>query len=435
MKREWLGRLLVLLVLVLGGWWFTTQTEWVDTERERPAQGEARDNPVFAFELLMRELGLQASHHETLEVLPPPGARLVLLSGDWALNPKLPGQLKRWVQQGGHLVLTSPADWANSALQSWLPVQEGKAEWAPSSGRAAPAESTLLNAEDLTTTPAKAQAYLKAIKNRRYRLYVTPPLRGGSEELDACGESFVFGAHLKLRANSQLPAQAVEWALRYEQPKSGKDEKPDTSLWSSPALRVALGEGSVTVLQASNTLFMNPSVLRCDHPLVLAAAVQAEPGATVWLYLHEKREALLPWLWQQAWIAIVIALLALALWLWRAAVRFGPLQASSPRLRRSVAEQVHGLAAYLRRGSPEALLAAQQRALTDVATRRLHGFARLAVAERAQAIAAATDLPAHDLAVALTERFCTRARLPSQLLLLETARRRLHRTPRKDPAP
>jgi hypothetical protein len=100
-----------------------------------------------------------------------------------------------------------------------------------------------------------------------------------------------------------------------------------------------------------------------------------------------------------------------------------------------VAEQVHGLAAYLRRGSPEALLAAEQRALNDLATRRLHGFARLAMAERAQAIAAATDLPAHDLAVALTERYCTRARLPSQLLLLETARRRLQRTLRKDPAP
>jgi hypothetical protein len=140
MKRDWLIRLLVLLGIGLGGWWLTTRTEWVETERERPAQGEARDNPVFAFELLMRELGLRASHHETLDVLPPPGARLVLLSGDWALNPTLPTRLERWVQQGGHLVLTFDANWQASNLLRWVPVETTEAHRAQAKRPAEPAE-------------------------------------------------------------------------------------------------------------------------------------------------------------------------------------------------------------------------------------------------------------------------------------------------------
>ena len=430
MKRDWLIRLLVLLGIGLGGWWLTAQTEWVETERERPAQGEARDNPVFAFELLMRELGLRASHHETLDVLPPPGARLVLLSGDWALNPTLPTRLERWVQQGGHLVLTLDANWQASNLLRWVPVETTEAHRAQAKRPAEPVEPE--TTPDLGS-PEKAKAFLKAIKDRREQLHTAPPLWRSEAELTVCGRTVQLFKSLRVKPGPS--SQPPEWTLTHELRKTAKDQDDGTSQWSTPALRVRLGQGSVTALEASNALFMNGEALRCDHPLLLAAAVQAEAGATVWVYLHEKREALLPWLWQQAWIAIVIGLLALSLWLWRAAVRFGPLQPSAPRLRRSVAEQVHGLAAYLRRGSPEALLAAEQRALNDLATRRLHGFARLAMGERARAIAAATDLPAHDLAVALTEHYCTRARLPGQLLLLETARRRLQRTLRKDPAP
>ena len=42
------------------------------------------------------------------------------------------------------------------------------------------------------------------------------------------------------------------------------------------------------------------------------AILQAEAGATVWFYLSEKRQALLPWLWQEGWIAVVLGSLTLA---------------------------------------------------------------------------------------------------------------------------
>jgi hypothetical protein len=121
----------------------------------------------------------------------------------------------------------------------------------------------------------------------------------------------------------------------------------------------------------------------------------------------------------------MILLTALAAVLWRGAVRFGPLRAVPSRGRRSIAEQVRGLGAYLHRHGRDALLLAQQRALDEAAARRLPGYARLKTADRAQAIARVTGLPAEALSVSMAMKACGRKALPHHLQLLESARRRL----------
>ncbi|MBH9577382.1 DUF4350 domain-containing protein [Inhella proteolytica] len=392
MTRERLAWLLGALGLLLGAWWLSLNTEWVEVYSRRGAQGEARDNPVYAFEQLLRRLGMQVERHEALKTLPPAQARLVLLSSDWQLMPERSAQLQQWVLQGGHLVLAPSSEWDNSALADWVPV------------------------ELLDIKPSKRSRQEKALTSEiasmpqpREALVSTPPLWDRTESIASC-DARPDQYNLRPRRN-----HAPAWTLARKS--------------AVHALRVPLGRGSVTALNSGLNLFHNEPALRCDNPLLLAAAVQAEAGAVTWIYLHEKRQALLPWLWQQSWIAILAGLLALAAALWRAAVRFGPLMAAPPRLRRSISEQVRGLGAFLHQGGREALLAAQQRALVEAAQRQLPGFARMKASERAAAVAAATGLPALELSTALSTRFCTRAQLPPLLLLLETARRRLaHQT-------
>lgn len=416
MTRERLVWVLALLGLVLGGWWLRLNTEWVEVDSPRAAQGEARDNPVYAAQQLLRRLDLQVERHESLAAMPPPQARLVLLSSDWSLVPERAGQLHRWVQGGGHLVLMDHDDWKDTALAGWVPVS---AAYVRSTERAGPPR-------------ADAPASAPRGAGDRTTLSSTPPLWGDTEMLASC-DLFHPGWQLRTR-----PGQEVAWTLaRVDGTPATQDVlarqsqalQTPAARPAPQAVRVPLGAGSVTVVNTSARLFFNGPALRCDHPLLLAAAVQAEPGATVWIYLQEKREALLPWLWHSGWIAIVAGALALAAALWRGAVRFGPQLAPAPRLRRSISEQVHGLGAYLQGGGREALLAAQQRALHEVAQRKLAGYARLPAAERARAIAQATGLPPLELATALAMRFCARAQLPAYLQLLETARRRLHGTP------
>jgi len=431
MTRERLIWLLAVLGLALGAWWLSLNTEWVEEDSPRPATGAARDNPVYAVEQLLRRLGMQVERHEALDAMPPERARLVLLSSDWEMVPERAEQLHQWVLRGGHLVLMQHAGWHGTALARWVPVEVfDKKSAAQPLARPKPSAADKLIGDQ-----------------RRVNMVSTPPLWAGTERVAAC---LFFFDHQALRAK---PGHEADWALtrvertpaaqavvdRQDQALRAMQAEPtakDTKdIKATQALRAPLGQGSVTLLNTIPFLFFNAKALDCDNPLLLAAAVQAEPGATAWIYLHEKREALLPWLWHQGWIAILAGALALAAALWRAAVRFGPRLAPSPRLRRSISEQVRGLGAYLQAGGREALLAAQQRALNEVAQRRLPRYERLPLAERVRAIAAATELEADDLVTALSARSCTRAELPQHLQLLETARRRLHRTPEERHSP
>lgn len=391
MTRENLARLLVVALLAIGGWWLSENTEWVEDDTPFSARGEALTNPAYASEQLLRRLGMQVEHRESLQTLPPPGARLVLLSGDWQLVPGRAASLLRWVEQGGHLVLPQGVIDEDDAFADELPILSVR------SGEAPPAR--------IPGLPEPAASAPTPASHTHTELISTPPLWGETERIVTCDNSqMLHQLHLG-------PGQTASWTAA-----RGKAVR---------ALRTPMGRGSITRLASAAPIFFSTPALRCDTPLLLAAAVQAEPGATVWVYLQEKRQALLPWLWTEGWPALVAACLALAAGLWRASVRFGPLRAAPPRLRRSVAEQVRGLGAWLQRGGTEALLAAQQRALDERAARALPRYRTQPVPERARAIAAATGLAANELAAAMVARYSTRAELASRLQLLETARRRL----------
>ena len=415
MTRERLLVVLALLGLLGVGYWLSTQTEWVDHEVPRGARGEARDNPVYAFEQLLRRLGLQTSRREALDTLPPTGARLLLLSDDWVLQSGRAEQIEQWVLRGGHLLLVPESGWHEEALEHWLPLESALVKRPPREE-----EPT---GDDAPVAAREAAARFQRLQEERAKrpLRSTPALWGELDTLRPCAE------RPSNRTWRPRDGEPIDWALEEVAPqrRSAQPEQLDPPEPVRPALRVRYGKGSVTALHSGWELLGNQNPLRCDNALVLAAAVQAEPGAQVWIYLHEKREPLLRWLWQQAWVVIVIGLLALAAQLWRVSVRFGPRLPSPPRLRRSISEQVSGLGAYLQRGSPQALLAAQRRALEEAALRHLRGYAALPMTGRAQALATATGLPAQDLAAALQASSITRAALPRQLQLLETARRRL----------
>ena len=407
MSRESVIRLLAVLGLVLGGWWLEANTEWVEKDIQRGAQGEALHNPVYAFEQLLRRLNMHVEHHEVLDALPPAQGRLLLLSNDWSLIPARAEAVHQWVLHGGHLVLLQELDWDETPLKNW--VQVYPVQVSPEERKAESAASAASAASAVSVAPAASVARHDGVE-----LAASPPLWGQTDKIRVC---WVLREQERLRAK---PGQTPEWILT----RSGE---------RAEALRLPVGQGSVTVLNSFPGSFYNDAVLRCDNAQLLAAIVQAEPGATLWIYLNERRESLAVWLWQRGWIAILAGLLALAAALWRGSVRFGPLTPLPSRLRRSIAEQVRGTGAYLWREGREALLHAQQRALEEAAARQLRGYLRLKPEDRARAIAAATQLAPDAVILAMQTQGCTRAELPACLQMLESARRLLER--RQGPKP
>jgi hypothetical protein len=99
-------------------------------------------------------------------------------------------------------------------------------------------------------------------------------------------------------------------------------------------------------------------------------------------------------------IAIACALIALCLW--RAGTRFGPLVAPTDPARRSLAEQILGTGRFtVRFGGGKALHAASLRALTETADQHIAGYLQLDAQQRVAALARRAGADPRDLAWAM----------------------------------
>jgi hypothetical protein len=383
MSRSGWTRSGVLALLVLAGAWLLGATEWVEQEVDTPPRGAALRNEFFAFEQLLLRLGVPLERRRALDSWPAAGTVLVLHSRHWDLFPERAAQLREWVVGGGHLVI--PATMADdAALAQWIPVRLVRRPEAP------PAARTGRPDPSCRELVASGSALAGDAASRPYRLCATPSARD-------------------LR-----PAEGAspQWAL------------------AGPAgtelLRLPHGQGSVTV-HGPWGLLNNRQLLRGDTAAAVAAAMQLQPGTRVWLVTEEARVPLLRWIWQQGSVAVLLATGALLAWLWRGAVRFGPIGAVPAPERRSMRDQLVGTAAFLRRHGPAALHAAQVRALQEAARACLPAQAKLAPVQRVEAIARTTALDATALGRAVRDGRRTPQALAADLALLEEARRRLLR--------
>jgi len=405
-SRPWNKRLLpgaLAAAVVALGFWVVANTEWVGIDIPRPASGRAAGDPMYALQHILQGIGASTVRRDSLTELPPSGATLVLNAWIWRVFPEQDRALRRWVEQGGHLVIGAwlifgrrddAADWIPVELARRVVTQEPPtAEPQPEQPKRAPGAGV-----PLTKEPCRQLAEPAG---------VTPAYSGdgaadgGARSLELCA----------LGPTPLAARQAPLWALEGD----GGIE----------LVRVAVGSGSVTVVPAWS-IFENRRILQGDDALIAVAALQARPGAKVWLVSGNGEGGILEWLWRRGSIAVELGLLALAIWLWRAGVRFGPMQASSSSARRSMNEQIAGTAIFLWRCSPGALHAAQLRALDEVATLQLRDYARLDRHGRAAAISKSTGLDVAAVTKAVDFGAAPSARaLPRMLAVLEMARRSL----------
>lgn len=401
-RHHAIGAVLVAL-LAFGGAWLFQNTEWVDEAvPAEPSEAEARD-PQHRLKRVLTELGARVASPGTLDTLPPPHATLVLGGWHWNLFPERSLALRRWVESGGDLVL--PYASRQSGGIDWLAVE------------AVPIEGT-------RRTPGPFED--DDDDDGSHRIEVVPPrIDGRAADRHCTGlheprtANPAQGALLRTYATCLRPTrtlratQHVDWTL---------------SVAHGPVvLRVPAGRGSVT-LTALPMPWDNARVLELDNALIAATVMRAAPGREIWFVSNQARLPLLALLWERGAPAVLLGALALALALWRGAVRFGPPVATAPAARRSVAEQIRGTAGFIAsRAGGAALHAAQLRALENAARLRLGGFDALGGAERAAAIAAACAMEPAALARAMQPRLTPAlARHPAPALaLLETARRRL----------
>ncbi len=458
------GALLVAALLAWGVVALGRNLEWHDEVHALPARGLAATDANYAIGRLVAATGGTFVHRPDLDTLPPPGATLVLSTDQWALFPDRVPRLKAWVEAGGHLAVEAYFLGGDANL-GWVPLRlydPVKAD-ARRRARAAAAASAALARPTSAPTPEPAPA--------------TSATHSHDDDDDEDDDDDAVPAKAPPPASSATASAARRAANAAPPPECERFEEPSgvppaqpwhrgyraclhhrwPTLWpvrtqptwaladaggDTMALRVAVGRGTVTAHHLTHT-WANGQLAREGHAAAAAAVLQLGPGRQVWLVDDENKDPLPQWLWQQARTAIVLGALAVAAWLWRRGVRFGPRVADDAGARRSIAEQVRGTASFLHRHDPAALHAAQVRALQELARRHIAAFDTLLPVDGWRAIARAAQLDGAALlraalpANASATGTVSRTQWLSALSTLEHARRALQDTVRaaaQDPA-
>lgn len=434
MKATAVLRTLAVLALLLLAGWVVVHTRWVEVEVDDDPRGLAATDRRYSLRRVVEGAGATLEIRQSMEPLPPPGATLLLQSTLWNIFPERDARLKAWVENGGHLVLGVAGRGADDLR--WVPLSFVQPHPHPTPGAARPAATASdadddQDADEDVPAARRQPADDESQKRRLARLFdprhpyayctdfdetrtTTEPAFQPGRVYHGCG----YASQLRT-LNHVAPA----WTL--------------ANANETLAIRVPIGRGSVTGV-APALVTDNHGILQDDNALIAAAVLRLAPGRAVWIVEDERREPLLAWMWHEARTPSLLALAAIALALWRLMVRFGPREASAPRARRSMGEQVRGTGQFIAGTDPRALHAATRLAFDQAARTRVEDWAALDDAARVEALAAFVA-HAHvvDRPALLQSMNIGAGARPAQILaataVLEQARRALLRTPPPPP--
>jgi hypothetical protein len=372
-------RALVIVAVAALGTWITRNTYWDDVKVPMPPKGEALVNPFYATQRFAETLGARTSWDRSLSATPPSNAVIVLSGWHWSIGRARRAALQQWVESGGRLVVDDNVIDPNGEFEEWSGIVQSYPDVE----------------EDTEKNPGRRQPEEPLCRQMHEE-------RGG----EAVGSDAIWMCDLGI---SWLESKrTLAWALR--------DKK------HVQAMRVAMGRGSVTVLNAAP--FQYRKVFDGDHGHLFVAAAQLRSGDEVHFLSEDDYPGLLTLMWRRGAPVVAIGLVIVAFLLWRGAVRLGPLAPSPAPARRSLADQIRGSGRFALQFGVQALHAAVVRALDEAARRRISRYASLQPDERSAALAGVTGFDRDALSAAVHHpRLRTAGELHRTLALLEAARR------------
>ncbi len=332
MNRPLVAWFVIAGLTAAGAIWFFSNYERVTVRQRVGPSGEARHNAYLAAERLLARMGVAARHVRTIPELKelPVNGTLILPDRRDALTPDARRALLDWVENGGHLIVEDEDARLPDPVLDALGVTRTAVTGAPRA-RSAPIEAKLPHAERA----------------------------------------------LKVEMHSRQTIEAPQATVRV----AGAE--------ATHLLHFERGRGRVTVLNDLEFL-RNRSIGRLDHAEFLWQIVRFQPDTpALFVFDHPRKLSLVRWLAGNAWPLLAGAALALALWLWRIASRFGPVAPDPEPARRRLIDHLRasGRFQWSRGGGGALLEAAREAALRRVA-RAYPDFAALGRAEQRDRLAA-----------------------------------------------
>ncbi|MEJ2507864.1 MAG: DUF4350 domain-containing protein [Gammaproteobacteria bacterium] len=392
MKRDYM--LLALVVVVIAGIavWFHSNFELREERKHVGFQGEARTNDLLAAEKFLERTDTPVKSVDSLlalQKLPPPTDTIILPTARRTVGPERSAQLLDWVRKGGHLIVVT---WTITPQPEEREPQKDKAKRADKEHKTDKDDS---NKKD-SPRPTPVAATRK------------DPL------LDPLGVHQYFNSG-DIDRNDYIPANVViahipdflevAFRPRYRlEDSSGKAVASVSDDYGIHLLHYRIGQGGLTVLSDYNFM-QNGDIGKYDHAAFLwqLAHWNGRQGR-VWLVHNDDMPPLYELLAAEAWPVLVALGVLLLAWLWAASRRFGPLQPNPEPVRRSLREHIRASGRFLwKQGYSQRLLDHVRRALLERLDALHPGTSRLAPEALSERLAELTDIPAKDIALALSE--------------------------------
>ncbi len=305
---------LVVLLALLAAGLLTMLIEKTEITIPVPPTGRAAANDWYGVERLLSEQGVDATSAPGAKDLPPQD-HVILLFARGQTSQQVE-RLLNWVEDGGHLIATmEPRVVSEAASDEVLELEDSDDE--------------ILAALELTSAEALAGA-LETVA-------VIPPQ--GGEALS------VTAPEIQVKLSDWLPCLWTEAGAPVE-----------TICPMSSFVRVPYGDGWITLLPEASFLD-NFNLGEHDNALFLWTLVQrGGPPAGALVVYRDQPPSLWALIGQHAWPLLVAGATLLALWLWSALPRFGPVLVDPPPARRSLVEHVLASGEHLWRREHQDLL-------------------------------------------------------------------------------
>lgn len=375
----------------------------------RGYQGEASRNPYLAAQRLLERLGTPVSSAADLAdaaELPPIDATLILPTARRSVGRARALQLSQWAEAGGHLIVVT-----------WQLFDDEN------------------RSPDFVLDPLGVRQYMNEAdeeepESEEPESDGTPPLVTKVSDPEAEEEVSEPELARAIFPDRDAPLE-VEFdpSFRIELDEKAAEARVFEIADANGAHLVTLRHGSGLVTALTDDYFLTqPIIGDWDHAeLVYRITHFAGREGPVLIVFGDEYPGALALIWRHGWMVVASGLLVLALWLWSASRRFGPIAPDPSPERRELMEHVRAAGRFqFRRGAVRALLGATRDALLVRVSERHPSLSTLAPAEQAERLADLSGIPADRVARALSFANDTEAgRFAQNVATLEKIRRSL----------
>ncbi|MEJ1966905.1 MAG: hypothetical protein WDO56_37350 [Gammaproteobacteria bacterium] len=287
------GKSLIIGVVLVGALtlliaWVARNTYWDEIKIPSALKNEAARNPFYGAQHIVESLGA-TSTWDRIQREVSPGAVIVASSWHWISPKARRTRMERWVESGGRLVLDRTLVGGQEEFERWSGISRRLPQRAPG--------ETEDEEDRAAGSPPKARRDCRPLHetaraDRDNSGTHSNGARSGARaesSADAVARAAEAGGVYELCApedRSQLvTTRPVAWALRDD--------------WGNQVLRVRVGKGSVTVINAVPFRFRQ--ILEGDDAALLVAAAQLRRGDEVHFLSEEDHPSMLTLMWLLGW--------------------------------------------------------------------------------------------------------------------------------------